>query len=209
MARTLWVVTHPEATHHVEGLVGGWYDSALTPAGAEAASAIAAELRARIPSAAEVELYASDLRRTRETATPLSAAFDVPPTLDPRLREKSYGEAEGRPQPWLRSRFVPPPPSGDRLTHDEGIPGAETKAAWAHRVYAAMTDILHSSCPHQIIVTHGGTLTFVVTSWLRIPIESAAYASFPPKPGSITTLTEDDFFHNRAVTTLASTTHLA
>ena len=26
----LYVVTHPQATHHTEGVVGGWYDSELT-----------------------------------------------------------------------------------------------------------------------------------------------------------------------------------
>lgn len=30
--RTVFVVTHPEATHHVEDRVGGWFDSQLTPA---------------------------------------------------------------------------------------------------------------------------------------------------------------------------------
>ena len=30
--KCLFVVTHPEATHHVEGLVGGWHDSTLDPA---------------------------------------------------------------------------------------------------------------------------------------------------------------------------------
>lgn len=32
--RTLLVVTHPEATHHVEKVVGGWHDSRLTCWGA-------------------------------------------------------------------------------------------------------------------------------------------------------------------------------
>ena len=42
--RDLYIVTHPEATHHVEALVGGWYDSALTQRGAEHADRIAEEL---------------------------------------------------------------------------------------------------------------------------------------------------------------------
>ncbi|MFE4255802.1 histidine phosphatase family protein [Streptomyces sp. NPDC056910] len=75
--------------------------------------------------------------------------------LDSRLREKSYGEAEGMPQ-WLERRFVPPPTVGERMDHDEGVEGAETKADWAQRIYAAMDEILQSSCAHQIIVTHGG-----------------------------------------------------
>ncbi|WP_432168087.1 histidine phosphatase family protein [Streptomyces sp. bgisy031] len=206
--RTLHVVTHPEATHHVEGVVGGWHDAPLTPAGISAAFSIALALRARIPDGAEVEVFSSDLQRTSRTAEELSELFGVQPILDRRLREKSYGEAEGKPQEWLDRRFVPPPAVGERMDHDEGVEGAETKAVWARRVYAAMDDILQSPCAHQIIVTHGGSLTFVVASWIRMPIESAGYASFRASSGSITTLYEDDFFHNRHVVSLGDTLHL-
>ena len=56
---------------------------------------------------------------------------------------------------------VPPPVLGDRMGHEVGVPGAETTRAFARRVYAAMEEILRRPCEHQIIVTHGGTLTFV------------------------------------------------
>ncbi|UUI65484.1 histidine phosphatase family protein [Cellulomonas wangsupingiae] len=107
--RTVTVVTHPEATHHVEGLVGGQFDSALTPRGERQAAAIAAALHARIDGSARVGLVASDLRRTRRTAEIIGAVLGVEAALDPRLREKSYGEAGGRPQAWLDARLVPPP----------------------------------------------------------------------------------------------------
>ncbi|MEY6567470.1 histidine phosphatase family protein [Streptomyces sp. PGLac3x] len=206
--RTLHVVTHPEATHHVEGVVGGWHDSELTATGVRAAARTARALRARIPQGAEAELYSSDLRRCRQTAEPVAGILGVRPVWDPRLREKSYGEAEGRPQTWLDRRFVPPPATGERMDHDEGIPGAETKAAWARRVHAAMDDILHSPAEHQIIVTHGGSLTFVVTAWLKFPLEASGYAAFGAAPGSITTLHEDDYFHNRRLAALGDTRHL-
>ncbi|MFF8955359.1 histidine phosphatase family protein [Streptomyces sp. NPDC014894] len=206
--RTLHVVAHPEATHHVEKVVGGWHDSRLTPAGVRAAVSIARELRARIPGGAEVELFSSDLLRTLRTADEVAGLFGVEPMADRRLREKSYGEAGGKPQEWLDRRFVPPPPVGERMDHDEGVAGAETKGACARRVYAAMDEILERPCEHQIIVTHGGSLTFVVASWIRMPIESAGYASFRAPSGSITTLREDDFFHNRQVVGLGDTRHL-
>ncbi|NUS13692.1 MAG: histidine phosphatase family protein, partial [Streptomyces sp.] len=38
--------------------------------------------------------------------------------------------------------------------------------------------------------------------------EASGYASFPARAGSITTLYEDDFFHNRQVLALADTRHL-
>lgn len=206
--RTLYVVTHPEATHHVEGVVGGWHDSRLTPAGVRAAVSIARALRAKIPDGAEVGLFSSDLQRALRTAEEVSELLGVKPILDRRLREKSYGEAEGRPQEWLDRRFVPPPAVGERMEHDEGVKGSETKAAWARRVYAATDEILRSPCAHQIIVTHGGSLTFVVASWIKMPIESAGHASFRAPSGSITTLREDDFFHNRQVVGLGDTRHL-
>ncbi|GAA2294368.1 phosphoglycerate mutase family protein [Streptomyces kunmingensis] len=206
--RTLHVVTHPEATHHVEGVVGGWHDSRLTPAGVRAAAAVARALRSRVPDGAPVRLISSDLRRTVRTAEEVAELFGVRPVLDRRLREKSYGEAGGRPQEWLDRRFVPPPAVGERMDHDEGVAGAETKAEWARRIYEAMDEILRDPCEHQIIVTHGGSLTFVVAAWIKMPIQSADHVSFRAPAGSITTLREDDYFHNRQVVTLGDIRHL-
>ena len=206
--RTLYVITHPEATHHVEKVVGGWHDSILTGPGKNAAAAIARSLRAEIPAGTKVELISSDLLRTSQTADEVSALFDLKPILEPRLREKSYGEAEGRPQQWLDQRFIPPPAQGDRMNHDEGIRGSETRAEFARRVYAAMEEILGHDCEHQIIVTHGGALTFVISAWIKMPFESLGSVRFCAPSGSITRLTEDDFFRNREVVRLGDTRHL-
>jgi probable phosphoglycerate mutase len=200
--RHLSVVVHPEATHHVEGLVGGWYDSSLTPAGLDAATAIAVALRARIPESAQVELFSSDLLRARQTASAIGKYLQTDVALDPGLREKSYGDAEGKPVGWLDQRFVPPSAAGDRMHHDEGVAGAETKWSFAERIYASMERILRSRCEYQIVVTHGFALTFVVASWIRMPIEAAGYVNFRAPAGSITELLEDDHFHNRQVAIL-------
>ncbi|MER5774175.1 histidine phosphatase family protein [Streptomyces sp. NPDC002039] len=206
--RSIHVVTHPEASHHVEGLVGGWHDSTLTPEGVREAAAIARALRAEIPEDAEVELISSDLRRTRRTAQEIGGLLGVEASLDRRLREKSYGEAEGRPQEWLDKRFVPPPATGDRMGHDEGIEGAETRADFAGRIYEAMDGILTHPYEHQVIVTHGFALTFVVAAWIGMPIESLGHVNFRVASGSITHLREDDFFHNRQLVRLGDTRHL-
>lgn len=208
MGRTIYVVTHPEATHHCAGLVGGWYDSDLTAKGLAEAKAIAQWLRGEIPPGSGVDLFSSDLQRARRTADQISDALATVVVPDRRLREKSYGTADGRPQSWLDERFIPPPAVGDRLDHDEGIPGAETKAAFAARVYAAMEAITARSAEFQVIVTHGFALTFIIAAWIRMPSESLGYTNFRSQPGSITTLRHDDYFHNRQVATLADTCHL-
>ncbi|SPF06729.1 histidine phosphatase family protein [Streptomyces sp. MA5143a] len=207
--RNIYVVTHPEASHHVDGLVGGWHDSDLTAKGRKDAAAIARALRDSIPAGADVDVTASDLLRTRSTAEEIAGRFDVTPVWDARLREKSYGEAEGRPQEWLDKRFLPPPATGNRMDHHEGVEGAETKTAFAMRVYAAMDDVLRLDAEHQIVVTHGFALTFVVAAWSRLPVESLGYINFRAPSGSITHLREDDFFHNRQLVHLGDTRHLA
>jgi probable phosphoglycerate mutase len=206
--RRIYAVTHPEATHHVHGRVGGWFDSALTPRGRAHATAIAKRLRDLIPGTGTVRLFSSDLRRAVETAEPIAKLFAIEPTLLPGLREKSYGVAEGRPQSWLDARFVPPPASGERLDHDEGIEGAETKLAWVGRVYGAMAHVAAADGEHHVVVTHGGSVNWVITAWLGVPIPACAHASFRSSPGGITVLQEDDRFHNRTVHTLNDTSHL-
>ena len=42
-----------------------------------------------------------------------------------------------------------------------------------------------------------------------MPIESVGYVSFRAPAGSITTLREDNFFHNRQVISLGDTRHLS
>src|SRR5580765_5372717 len=121
--RTLYVVTHPEATHHLDGVVGGWFDSRLTERGMRQADAIAERLRQLIPTDVVPDLYSSDLTRAAQTAQVVARRLDAMPVLVPGLREKSSGVAEGQPQSWLDERFIPPPADGDRMNHCEGVDG--------------------------------------------------------------------------------------
>jgi probable phosphoglycerate mutase len=204
----IYVVTHPEATHHIEDRVGGWFDSELTGRGLEHAARIADALADRVDQRTDVALYTSDLRRAIQTAAAIAERLGTPAMMLPDLREKSYGEGEGKRTAWLRERFVPPPAHGERLAHDEGLFGAETKAAWVHRIYRAMDQVVAEPAPDKVIVTHGGSATFVIAHWIGMPIDELAYVSFRVTPGSITHLREDDYFHNRCVMSLNDTTHL-
>ncbi len=206
--RALYVVTHPEATHHVDGLVGGWSDSVLTERGRVQAEAVAVRLRELVPADAAVQLWSSDLRRATQTAEIVGRPFDAVPLLRAGLREKSYGEAEGRPQAWLDERFVPPPVTGDRLAHHEGIAGSETRGQLGVRAYAALAEIRARPVQHQIVVTHGFTLTMLVAAWIGMPLRSTGRVSFGATSGGLTILEEDDHFHNRSVVRLDDTAHL-
>lgn len=202
--RTVHLVTHPEATHAVCGLVGGWYDSDLTPRGAAQAERIATEVADRVP-AHGVEVVASDLRRTRLTADAIAERLGVEPALDAGLRERSYGEADGRRVGTVD--VAPLPPTGDRLRHHDGVHGSENRLAVATRVYAAVERIIKRGTDHAVIVTHGGAATFVITAWIGMPLDSIGLVKFAVSSGSITVL-EQDATGGRHVTSLNEVAHL-
>ena len=204
--KDVFVVTHTESLHHVENTVGGWYDTGLTPRGERDAQATAEWLAALVAGRA-VEIFSSDLMRASQTAAIIGARLDRPVTTRPDLREISYGIAGGKPQAWLDARYSPAP-IDNRLDHDCGIEGAETRRDVARRVFPCVDAIVARPCETQIIVTHGFTLSLVIAAWMKLPVDAVGFVAFPAKPGSITHLREDDFWRNRAVVGLADTTHL-
>jgi len=210
--RDLLVVAHPHAEHTAADLVGGWYDSRLTDRGRADAHRVAAELGRRLDHrpdpARPVRVTTSDLARAAETADVIGAALGVGAERDRRLREISFGAAEGRPNSWLAARRVHAP-DDDRLDHRGPVPGAETRREVGDRVHACVTALMTDEVHDHVVVTHGFAHTFVVTAWLRVPVESAAFATFATSPGAITHLTHDDGWGNRTLVDLGATSHLA
>ncbi|MER2083276.1 histidine phosphatase family protein [Rhodococcus sp. (in: high G+C Gram-positive bacteria)] len=204
----LYVVTHPHAEHTARDVVGGWHNSVLTPAGRRDAELIAEELkRRRTGTSRPIRITSSDLERCSETSAIIARTLEVPATTDSRLREISFGEAEGRPNSWLAQRQVPAP-DDNRLDHRGPVAGAETRREIASRVgecvHELMTDLDHD----HIVVTHGFAHTFVISAWLQIPVEAAGFATFATTPGAITHLRHDDYWRNRTLAQLADTSHL-
>ncbi|MFD1703328.1 histidine phosphatase family protein [Methylopila henanensis] len=205
--KEIFVVTHTEATHHLENKVGGWYDSDLTDRGLREADTVAERLATMIRPG-DVEIYSSDLRRASQTAAAIAKRLAQTTRETSALREINYGVAGGKPQEWLDSRYAPAP-DDNRLDHDCGIEGAETRRDVAKRVFPFVDEIVGRRCETQIIVTHGLTLSMVVAAWMKIPIDAAGFVSFPVKSGSITRLRQDDFFRNRAVLSVGDVAHFS
>ncbi|MBC2773387.1 histidine phosphatase family protein [Rhizobium sp. AQ_MP] len=204
---TLYVVTHPQSVHHVEGRVGGWYDTPLTDLGNRQALTIAARL-GELTAGRAATLTSSDLLRCRETAGIIGRHLSLAPDLTSDLREVSCGVAEGRPQAWLTDRRRPVPAHGG-LDDTGGIEGAETRRQAGIRIYRAMNALQTDASQTHIVVTHGFALTFVIAWWIGMPIESLGRVNFPVSSGSITHLAEHAFWKSRAVVTLGETDHLA
>ena len=88
----LWLVRHGESTWNVAGLAQGHNDEAvLTERGLHQAAEAAGQFNGR----AVRSIYASDLRRARQTAAAFAAVLGLPVHTDRRLRERSLGVLEG------------------------------------------------------------------------------------------------------------------
>ncbi|MCF6292366.1 MAG: phosphoglycerate mutase family protein [Robiginitomaculum sp.] len=201
--RNIYVVTHTQSEHHIDGLVGGWYDTWLTDLGQVQAQSVAKRLGTLV-AGADVELISSDLKRAAQTAEIIGESIGVSAKLVTGLRENSYGRADGRKQNWLDKRIIVAP-DDDRLDHLV-VEGAESKRTFAKRIYASMAALPEKS--DVIVVTHGYALTFVIASWIGMHIEDVGYVNFSATPGGLTHLREDDFFKNRAVQFINDVSHL-
>ncbi len=204
--KNIYVVTHTESIHHVEGKVGGWFDTGLTAKGRTQAASVAKRLVERLGTETP-SIRSSDLMRAKETAEIVAAAFGCDYHSHSDLRELSYGIAEGKPQAWLDKRITPAPDE-NRLDH-LSIEGGESKRDFIARIYRAVDSAIADENSHQIIVTHGFALTFVVSRWIGLPAESAGLINLRSSPGGITHLQQDDFWRNRGVKYLNDVSHLS
>ena len=203
----IYVVTHAESLHHIEGKVGGWYDTGLTDRGRAQAARVADALEGLTAEAgAPMKLVSSDLMRAIQTAQVIAQRLAIPCASDPDLREMSQGIAHGKPRSWLDERFVPAP-DDNRLDH-VAIEGGESKRELATRIYAAMTRIAADPARIKIVVTHGYAMSFVIAWWIGMPLDSVGYVNFDASPAGISHLREDDYFRNREVRALNGTAHL-
>lgn len=195
--RNVYVVTHAQSLHHVQDLTGGWYDTSLTEKGVNQAE-ILAEFLYREIGIPGIPIYSSDLKRAFETAEIIARPFKSGVIQDKRLREMSFGDAEGKPREWRTENIIPRPADGDRLNH-RLFNNAETRKDIGTRIRECMDEIITKKDENLIIVSHGNALTFIIMAWLKVPVEYMDYCNFRAAPARVTCLQEDDLYQNRSV----------
>jgi 2,3-bisphosphoglycerate-dependent phosphoglycerate mutase len=170
----LWLVRHGESTWNVLGLAQGHDDQArLTRRGIQQARSVAGELGG-YPIGT---LYASDLRRARQTAAPVAAALGLRARYDVRLRERCLGVLEGS-----AAAAVPPAASGldgQRVADPDARPeGGESLRDFYCRVASFAEDLAArllagpDTGPADIaVVAHGGTLRMLSARLNATPVE--------------------------------------
>jgi len=159
----LYLVRHGQSTGNVSGTLMGQSDHPLTPLGERQARAAAAWLAPLGPLA----VYASDLRRARQTAEQIAAAWSGAVVLDARLREMSLGEYEGR--PW--QEFEADTELTQALAaapYETTLPGGESLAVMETRVLAAVREIVAAG-EDACLVAHDGSIRALLNHYLGVP----------------------------------------
>ena len=162
----IWLVRHGESTWNIADLAQGHNDEAeLTERGLAQASDAAWQFRDQPIRA----IYASDLRRARQTAAAFAVVLGLPVFADTRLRERSLGVFEGLP----RAENGPEVTGldADRVVDPDARPaGGESVRDLYHRAAGFLDELTitvgdDDAAGDVLIVAHGGTVR-VLTAYL-------------------------------------------
>lgn len=184
----LW--RHGQTDWNLAGKIQGSSDIPLNATGIAQAERVAPQLaKLDIDS-----IFVSDLGRAQETAATVARRINVTPVVDPRLRERAYGEweglsgteiQEGWPDQWVRWRE-----GADPL----GV-GVETRDAsgerFAEGVYDAIKTVMEGG--NVLFVAHGGVISNGIMTMLGfrpsefnplVVLDNAHWAMMMPRPGA-------------------------
>src|SRR5215467_7518676 len=158
-ATDLLLIRHGQSETYVEGtsfpLAGGHGDPSLSPTGHDQARS----LSVRLGSAGIAAIYVTTLRRTAQTAAPLAERLGLVPRVEADLREVHLGDWEGGK---YRKMVATEHPTAQQMLAEERwdvIPGAESSAAFAERVRAAIGRLAAGHPGERVAAfTHGGVI---------------------------------------------------
>lgn len=153
-------IRHGETAWNVDGKMQGSQDIPLNAKGLEQAVAAAVYLK-KFPI---TKIVSSDLDRAKSTAVPIADAFSLAVHLDPALRERHFGDYEGR--VWEEIPRVPVNPNepGGPFDYPEGKvePFHElktrTKTAIERWMQAHKNDLI-------LFVAHGGVFSALIDAY--------------------------------------------
>ena len=170
MATRLLLMRHARIEAQYVGRLIGATDLPLDPAGEAEARTLAGRLARWTPQAC----YCSPMRRCRQTAA--AVAPDLPPQVDPDLREVDFGVWETR---TFAEAAADDPAEVDRWARfapDLAFPGGETAAEFLRRVQNAAQRLVESPAQTVLAVSHGGVVRMMICHLLGLELRQ--YVAF-------------------------------
>lgn len=163
------VLRHGETEWNVEGRYQGHLESSLTAAGVAQAEALAR----RAARDTFTALYASDLRRARQTADLIASTLGLPVQLDPGLRERHLGIFQGLLKSEVKGRYPEEYRRYKAGGPDHAMPGGESARQCQQRILRSFEAMVERHPGARIlVVSHGGVLGALFRHVLGIPLEA-------------------------------------
>ena len=162
----LLLIRHCESTWNSQGRIQGQQDPPLSAEGEAQAQAVAA----RLSSESLGGVYCSDLARGYDTARAIAAPHDAVAVRDADLRERGYGDWEGR----RLADLMADKAAWEQHRRDPhwAPPGAEDGPALFRRTQAALRRIVHRHEGQTVaVVMHGGGLRMYFCHLFDLPLE--------------------------------------
>ncbi len=200
------LVQHCQSEHHVNELSGGWTDTPLTELGQQQAHLIGTRLAKELCKDDYV-MYASDFKRTWQTAQIVNNYLNLELHSEKALREINTGIAAGKTKEWAKQHRNPKTGFAFDLDFQE-FPKGETWRQFSTRVCKCMEHIVASEKKNIIIVTHGGTLSFIIAWWLKFEESQLIQSYIAASPASISKLRTSEYYDQNMMTLLNDTSHL-
>ncbi len=156
----LFVVRHGESEFNRDNIVSGHVDPQLTELGIQQA----ALTRDKLTNIRFDTAYSSDLQRAIDTGEVIYGSAIPKAHQIPALRERNFGEFEGRPNAELQAKLIEKQPTFDRLSeHDKwkhkNTPDMESDYELSERFVTALAEIAQANLGKTILVAaHGGTV---------------------------------------------------
>jgi alpha-ribazole phosphatase len=160
----LLLVRHATAGGY--GRFQGQLDVSLTSAGRRELRLLGAKY-SRYPVQA---VYASDLRRARETAGAIARKLGLGVIVRPELREMHFGEWEGLSWNQIATRYPKLAAQWIERFPRQAIPGGEPLGQFRKRIAAAVREIVAANRGQcALVVTHAGVIRLTVGRALGLP----------------------------------------
>ncbi len=169
----LFLVRHGQTAWNILGKAQGHADIPLDPMGLSQAQSLGESFG---PPRVD-RILSSDLLRAKQTAEPLGLATGAPIAFRTDLRERSFGEWEGKPFEGLYHVM-------DEQANRDGVsalrvrpPGGESFAdVWA-RLGAIYAEIINAD-DNLAVVSHGGTLSLLLARLIKGTLETSRTLRF-------------------------------
>ncbi|TWO70363.1 histidine phosphatase family protein [Caenimonas sedimenti] len=172
----LILIRHGETDWNRELRFQGHVDVSLNATGLEQARRIAARMAGEKCDA----LYASDLLRAQQTASPISTQLALQSLTEAGLREQSFGRVDGMRVDDIKEQHPEAWEGWLRFEEDYAMPEGESTRQFHGRVMEAVQRMV-AAHPNQtvVVVTHGGVLDMIYRTARSLGLNGPRQSDIP------------------------------